>query len=64
MSDLHKILTKALNDPHYAAALKENPEQAMKQVGVTPTPEKVAALKDSVDSLANAQETFGGTKPY
>lgn len=64
MSDLHKILTKALNDPSYAAALKKDPEQAMRQVGVEPTPEKVKALSHSVDSLAKAHEFFGGAKPY
>ena len=64
MSDLHTILTKALNDPNYAAALKENPGNAMKQVGVEPTPEKVAALSDSVDSLAKAHQFFGGPEPY
>jgi hypothetical protein len=64
MSDLHKILTKALSSPSYAAALKENPEQAMRDAGVEPTPEKVAALNDAVASLAKANEFFGGTKPY
>jgi hypothetical protein len=64
MSDLHKILTKALNDPSYAATLKKNPEEALKQAGVTPTPEKVAALSDSVDSLTKANQCFGGEHPY
>ena len=64
MSDLHKILTKALNDPTFAATLKENPEEAMRQVAVEPTHEKVEALKHAVDSLAKANHFFGGTKPY
>jgi hypothetical protein len=64
MSDLHKILTKALNDPKFAATLKENPEQAMKEAGVTSTPQKVAALRDSIESLTKANQYFGGEKPY
>jgi hypothetical protein len=64
MSDLHKILTKALNDPTYAAALKADPEDAMRQVGVEPTPEKVAVLSQTVDSIGNANDFFGGPKPY
>ena len=64
MSDLHKILTIALNDPKYAATLKANPEEAMKQVGVEPTPERTAALSDSASSLAKAQHCFSGQKPY
>ena len=64
MSDLHKVLTKALNDPKFAASLKHNPSDALKQVGVDATPAKLAALKDSVDSLGKTQHAFGGPEPY
>ena len=60
MSDLHKILNRAINDEQFAKTLKENPAEAMKQVGVEATPEKVAALKSSVSALATAQKAFGG----
>ncbi|HXE63852.1 MAG TPA: Os1348 family NHLP clan protein [Bryobacteraceae bacterium] len=64
MSDLHKVLTKALNDPKFAASLKSNPAEALRHVGVEATPAKLAALKDSVDSLGKAQHVFGGPEPY
>ncbi len=64
MSDLHKILSKALNEPAFAATLLASPEKAMVQAGVEPTPEKVAALHNAVNSLASANHYFGGPKPY
>lgn len=64
MNDLHKILTKALNDPKFAATLAQSPEQAMKEAGVEATPQKVAALREAVTSLTNANQFFGGAKPY
>jgi len=64
MSDLHKVLTKALNDPKFAVSLKNDPADALKQVGVDSTPEKLAALKDTVNSLGHAQHVFGGPHPY
>lgn len=64
MSELHKILTKALNEPAFAAKLKNSPADALKDVGVQATPEKLAALSESVNSLAKAHQVFGGQKPY
>jgi len=64
VSDLHKILTKALNDPKFAHLLQTDVEGAMKHAGVEVTPEKVAALKNSVESLSTCNQYFGGEKPY
>lgn len=64
MSDLQKVLTKALSDPTFAAKLKKSPADALKDVGVDPTPERVAALTESVNSLMQTNQTFGGTMPY
>jgi len=64
MNDLNKILEKAMKDPNYAKTLSSDTEGAMKEAGVTPTPEKTAALKASVDSLAKAHAAFhGGMRP-
>lgn len=64
MNDLHKLLTKALNDPKFATLLKESPEKAMQEAGVEATPQKVAALHEAATSLAKANQYFGGAKPY
>ena len=60
MSDLKTILNRAMNDDEYARTLREDPAGAMTQAGVEATPEKIAALKASMDSLAEAHKTFGG----
>lgn len=40
MSDLHKILNRAINDEQFAKTLKENPAEAMKQAGPAAKAEK------------------------
>jgi hypothetical protein len=64
MSDLKTILDKAMTDPAFGKTLQQDPAAAMKQAGVEPTPDKVAALKSSVDSLTAAHKAFhGGMQP-
>ena len=51
MSDLQALIGKALTDEAFVKNLVENPEQALKDAGVDPTPEILAAL-DGVDVAA------------
>jgi len=63
MTDLEKILHKAINDQNYAKTVGSHPEEAIKQAGVEPTPEKVSALKSAVEALKSAHSHFGGMRP-
>jgi hypothetical protein len=60
MNDLAKILNRAIADPKFAETVRNSPEEAMKQTGIAPTPEKVQALRNSVKSLQDAHATFSG----
>ena len=65
MSDFEKVLKKAFQDEGYRKRLAKDPHSALQEVGVQPTPEKIAALKSTDDALTNAQHTFsgGGIRP-
>jgi hypothetical protein len=44
-AELQLLIGKVLSDEKLAKALAENPEQTLRDNGVEPTPEMVAALK-------------------
>ena len=58
-----QLIEKALHDPAFANLLKSNPEEAMKQLGIQPSSEKQAALKDISSCIENAHRHFGGQRP-
>jgi hypothetical protein len=60
-NDFHKLLGRALTDDKFRSALQKNPESALKDTGIDPTPDKVAALKAASDSIGKVQKAFGGT---
>jgi hypothetical protein len=64
MTDLHKILERALRDEHFGKTLKNDPHEALKQIGVEATPEKVTALKNSISALERAHEAFAGKEAH
>jgi hypothetical protein len=53
------LASKALFDPAFAQALLQNPEQALKSIGIEPTQEILKALKKvDVNSIAAVAEAF------
>jgi hypothetical protein len=52
------LVHKVLNEPGFYSQLKDNPGKALKNAGVTPTPELVQSLKsidyDSLKRVAHA----------
>ena len=58
--DFHKLLGRALTDDQFRTKLQKNPEAALKEAGIEPSPEKVAALKAARESITKAHQAFGG----
>jgi hypothetical protein len=58
------LVHKVLHEPGFYSQLKDNPEKALKNAGVTPKPEMVQALKaidyDSLKRVAHAADTNVG----
>jgi hypothetical protein len=63
MSDFQTLIVKAVSDESFAQRLVDNPEQAMQEAGITPTPEMLDALKGlDVDGLHKLAASFGEDK--
>lgn len=57
--DLARVVGKAASDPEFAEALLADPERALADVGIEPTEEMVAALRDlDADSLRRVAAAF------
>ncbi len=63
MTDVERSVGKALLEPDFAKALARDPEQALRDVGIEPTPEILDGLK-AVDlkALSKAAETFSSPR--
>lgn len=63
MSDFQKLVSKVMTDEAFVNALASNPEQALKNAGIAPTAEMLAALK-GVDAAAikNLAASMGDEK--
>jgi hypothetical protein len=60
MSDFQTVVGKAISDESFAQRLVDNPEQALREAGVTPTPEMLDALKGiDVESVKKLAAAFG-----
>jgi hypothetical protein len=53
-----ELLHKALHDREFAKRIISDPEGALKELGETPTPEKIRALKDASCALMSAKIAF------
>ena len=53
-----ELLQKALNEREFAKRIFTDPEGALTQIGVTPTPEKIRALKEATLALMSAKCAF------
>jgi len=61
--DLQTLIGKALSDEKFAQALVADPEKALKDAGITPTPDMLDALKGAdVESIKRLAQAFGGDK--
>jgi anaerobic selenocysteine-containing dehydrogenase len=61
--DFQTLVGKAISDEKFAQALVSDPETALKQAGIQPTPEMLEALK-GVDAAAikRLAQAFGDQK--
>ncbi len=61
--DFQTLIGKAMSDEQFAQALASNPEKALKDSGIQPTPEMLEALK-GVDAAAiqRLARAFGDKK--
>ena len=63
MTDLQKIIDRAINDPAYGEKLKKDPAGALADVEVKSSPEKISALHAALDALLKARSVFHGGHP-
>ena len=61
--DFQTLVGRAMSDEKFAQALVRDPEKALKEVGIEPTPEILEALK-GVDAAAiqRLAQAFGDNK--
>ena len=61
--DFQTLVSRALSDEAFAQTLADNPEKALREAGVEPTPEMLEALK-GVDaaSIKRLALAFGDNK--
>ena len=60
MSDLQKLIGKALSDEQFVEQLLSDPEAVLQENGVEPTPEMLEALHDiDADGLRKLVSAFG-----
>ncbi len=61
--DFQSLVSKALSDETFARSLVANPEKALKEAGVQPTPEMLDALRGlDVESVRKLAQAFGTDK--
>jgi hypothetical protein len=61
--DLQTLLGKAMSDEKFAQALAADPEKALREAGVEPTPEMLDALKGiDAASIQKLAQAFGEDK--
>lgn len=65
LTDFEKLLQKAIEDKDFARRLMLHPNDALQELNIEVTPEKISALADCEDPLCKAYEAFGGiTKTF
>ncbi|HEY1011762.1 MAG TPA: Franean1_4349 family RiPP [Herpetosiphonaceae bacterium] len=58
--DIQTLVGKAVSDPAFAQRLVDQPEAALREAGIEPTPDMVDALKSiDVESLQALAAAFG-----
>lgn len=61
--DLQTLIGKAMSDEKFAKALADDPEKALREAGVEPTPEMLEALKGiDAASIQKLAQAFGEDK--
>lgn len=62
LTDFERLMQAAILDHDFASRLVLCPDNALKELGIEVTPEKLHALADCVNPLSEAYEAFGGIK--
>ncbi len=61
--DLQTLIGKAMSDENFAKALAADPEKALREAGIEPTPEMLEALKGiDAASIQKLAQAFGEDK--
>jgi hypothetical protein len=58
MSQLQVLRHKILTDQNFRKLLTEDPAAALQSVGISPTPQNVALIKNVISSIENFYEAF------
>ena len=62
MATFEILVNKAMFDPNFARLLKTDPAAALRQIGIVPTPERLAAIAEvDLDAIEKAAEAIGAT---
>lgn len=59
MSQFHDLYAKVLSDSDFRKQLISDPPVALQSVGITPTPEILAALQNVIDSVSALGDDLG-----
>jgi hypothetical protein len=60
MSNFEILVTRAMFDPEFARLLKADPAAALKEIGIEPTKERLAAIaKVDLNAVEKAAEAVG-----
>ena len=63
MEDLQKLIGKVVSDENFANTLAADPEKALRDAGVEPTPEILDALSDlDTEAIKKLAASFGKSK--
>jgi hypothetical protein len=60
MSQFDHLYHKVLSDPQFRRELVAEPEQALRSVGIDPTPEVLASLKNIEAAVRSLETDLGG----
>ena len=58
MSPLDHLRERILKDKEFREALVNSPRSALKEVGIDPTPQNLALIKNVTDSIGNLYFAF------
>lgn len=60
MSQFDKLYEKVLSDAHFRAELVQNPQHALRSLGIEPTPEILATIKHLESAVEKLGLELGG----
>jgi hypothetical protein len=59
MSEYRKLYDKVLTEPEFRIRLAADPAEALKSIGIDPTPEILSGVNEALAAIKALQEDFG-----